>query len=178
MGPTTLFGDGSTAVKASVGRYVAYEGTGLTQGFSPIYPYNLIDFRIWTDLNGDGVALTPDTGIPQFDEVGPSFNPNYGTSTITTEYDESMKRGTNIEYAAGVERQLRPRLGDQRNVAPSELQQLQLERQPQQLRGRLHACRDVHGGRVTPTCRRVPETLRSRSSTYGRAASLPEGTTT
>ena len=107
-GAYDLFGDGSTAVKASVGRYVAYEGTGLTQGFSPIYPYNLIDFRIWTDLNGDGVALTPDTGIPQFDEVGPSFNPNYGTSTITTEYDESMRRGTNIEYAAGVERQLGP----------------------------------------------------------------------
>ena len=38
-GAFDLFGDGSTAVKASIGRYVANEGTGVTQGFNPIYPY-------------------------------------------------------------------------------------------------------------------------------------------
>ena len=100
-----LFGDGSTAVKASVGRYVANEGTGLTQGFNPIYPYGLLDWRPWTDLNGDGTALNPD-GTPQVNEVGPSNNPNYGTSVIQTTYDETLRRGTNWEYSAGVERQL------------------------------------------------------------------------
>ena len=105
-GAFDLFGDGSTAVKASAGRYVENQGTGVTQGFSPIYPYSTFDWRSWTDLNGDGTALNPDTGIPQFDEIGPSYNPNFGTSVIQTTFDPTTRRGTNWEYSAGIERQL------------------------------------------------------------------------
>jgi hypothetical protein len=104
-GAFDLFGDGSTAVKASAGRYVANEGTGVTQGFNPIYPYNTMENRLWTDLNGDMTAINPD-GTPQFAEVGPSNNPNFGTSTISTIYDDNLRRGTNWEYNAGIERQL------------------------------------------------------------------------
>ena len=100
-----LIGDGSTAVKFSGGRYIANEGTGVTQGYNPIYPYNLLDYRPWTDLNGDGTALNAD-GTPQLDEIGPSNNPNYGLSTITTQYDPNLPRASNWEYSAGVERQL------------------------------------------------------------------------
>ena len=106
-GAFDLFGDGSTAVKASMGRYVANEGTGVTQGFNPIYPYGQLDWRSWSDLNGDDTALNPD-GTPQLDEIGPSNNPNYGTSIIQTQYDPDARRGTNWEYSAGVERQLGP----------------------------------------------------------------------
>ena len=105
-GAFDLFGDGSTAVKASVGRYVAHEGTGITQGFSPIYPYSLLDWRSWSDLNGDGTPMDPD-GTPQFDEIAPSNNPNFGTSVIQTTLGPAP-RGTNWEYSAGVERQLMP----------------------------------------------------------------------
>ena len=105
-GAFDLFGDGTTAVKASAGRYVENQGTGITQGFSPIYPYSTFDWRSWTDLNGDGTALDPETGIPQFDEIGPSYNPNFGTSVVQTTYDEEMRRKTNWEYSAGLERQL------------------------------------------------------------------------
>ena len=100
-----LLGDGSTAVKFSAGRYVANEGTGVTQRYNPIYPYNLIDWRIWTDLNGDLTALNPD-GTPQLDEIGSSFNPNYGLSNITTQLDPDLPRASNWEYSGGVERQL------------------------------------------------------------------------
>ncbi len=100
-----LFGDGSTAVKFSGGRYIANEGTGVTQGYNPIYPYNLFDYRPWTDLNGDGTVLNPD-GTPQLDEIGPSNNPNYGLSTITTTYDPNLPRASNWEFSGGVERQL------------------------------------------------------------------------
>ena len=100
-----LFGDGSTAVKFSGGRYVANEGTGITQGYNPIYPYNMLDYRSWTDLNGDGTALNSD-GTPQLDEIGSSNNPNYGLSTITTQYDPNLPRASNWEYSGGVERQL------------------------------------------------------------------------
>ena len=100
-----LFGDGSTAVKFSGGRYVANEGTGVTQGYNPIYPYGMIDYRPWTDLNGDGTALNAD-GTPQLNEIGPSNNPNYGLSTITTQYDPNLPRASNWEFSGGVERQL------------------------------------------------------------------------
>ena len=100
-----LFGDGSTAVKFSGGRYVANEGTGVTQGYNPIYPYGMIDYRPWTDLNGDGTALNAD-GTPQLGEIGPSNNPNYGLSTITTQYDPNLPRASNWEFSGGVERQL------------------------------------------------------------------------
>ena len=100
-----LFGDGSTAVKFSGGRYVANEGTGVTQGYNPIYPYGMIDYRPWTDVNGDGTALNAD-GTPQLDEIGPSNNPNYGLSTITTQYDPNLPRASNWEFSGGVERQL------------------------------------------------------------------------
>ena len=100
-----LIGDGSTAVKFSGGRYIANEGTGVTQGYNPIYPYNLLDYRPWTDLNGDGTALNVD-GTPQLAEIGPSNNPNYGLSTITTQYDPNLPRASNWEFSGGVERQL------------------------------------------------------------------------
>ena len=106
-GAFDLFGDGLTAVKASVGRYVAHEQTGLTQGFSPIHPYSNLDFRSWSDLNGDNTAMNPD-GTPQFDEIGPSANPNFGTAVIQTTLDPLAPRGTNWEYSAGIERQLGP----------------------------------------------------------------------
>ena len=99
-----LFGDGSTAIKVSAGRYVEYHGTGLTQGFNPVNAYSL-DWRSWTDLNWDGTAINPD-GTPQFDEVGPSNNPNFGTGTIQTQLDPDAPRSTNWEFSAGIERQL------------------------------------------------------------------------
>ena len=99
-----LFGDGRTAVKASAGRYVTHEATSVASVFNPIQWFNF-DFRTWTDLNGDLTVLDPD-GTPQFDEVGPSFNPNWGTSNISTTLDPDMRRGTNWEYSAGVEHQL------------------------------------------------------------------------
>ena len=101
-----LLGDGSTAVKASAGRYVENMGTGVTTVFNPINAYSL-DWRTWSDLNGDFTPLNTD-GTPQFDEIGPSFNPNFGTGTVTTAYDPDTPRGTNVEYAAGLERQLGP----------------------------------------------------------------------
>ena len=99
-----LLGDGSTAVKFSIGKYVANEGTGVTSGFSPLNSYSL-DWRNWTDLNGDDTALDPD-GTPQFDEIGPSFNPNWGTGTVTRQLNPNTPRGSNYESTAGLERQL------------------------------------------------------------------------
>ena len=101
-----LFGDGRTAVKASAGRYVGHESLSVAGLFNPIAYFNF-DFRTWNDLNGDLTMLDPD-GTPQFDEVGPSFNPNWGTSNLSTTLDPDLRRDTNWQYSAGVEHQLGP----------------------------------------------------------------------
>ena len=101
-----LFGDGTTALKASVGRYVAHEAVGVTDTFSPIGPFGGIDFRLWSDLNGDGTMLDAD-GTPQLNEIAASFNPNYGLpGELANRWDPNTERGKNWEYSAGIERQL------------------------------------------------------------------------
>jgi hypothetical protein len=101
-----LFGDGRTAVKAFAGRYVANHALGFSAPFNPIATPN-VDFRLWTDRNGDGTVINPD-GTPQFDEIGPSFNPRFGTAVTANQLDPDTPRGTNWEYSAGIERELLP----------------------------------------------------------------------
>ena len=100
-----LFGDGRTALKATVGQFVANESLGITGAFSPLGFGSSIDFRFWNDLNGDGTILNPD-GTPQLDEVAPSFNPNYGNPVLSNRFDSTTDRGKNWEYSAGVQHQL------------------------------------------------------------------------
>ena len=100
-----LFGDGVTAVKFSLGRYVANEALGITNRFNPLSPTGNLDFRTWADLNGDGTLLDPD-GTPQYDEIGPSYNPRFGTPVSANSLDPDAPRGHNWEYSGGIERQL------------------------------------------------------------------------
>ena len=104
-GADDLFGDGQTAVKASVGRYVANEAIGFTDPFNLGSPTGQIDYRLWTDLNKDGTVLNKD-GTPQLNEIAASFNPNFGKPTPSNHLDPDLQRGKNWEYSAGVERQL------------------------------------------------------------------------
>ena len=100
-----LFGDGSTAVKMAAGRYVANEALGISDPFNPLSPTGNLDYRSWTDLNFDGTAINPD-GTPQYEEIGPSYNPNFGTPTSAVTLDPDAPRGHNWEYSGGIERQL------------------------------------------------------------------------
>ena len=104
-GAYDLFGDGSTAVKFSVGRYVANEALGVSDPFNPLSPTGNLDWRSWTDHNFDGTMLNPD-GSPQFDEIGPSWNPNFGTPTSAVSLDPDTPRTHNWEYSGGIQRQL------------------------------------------------------------------------
>ena len=105
-GAFDLFGDGSTAVKFSGGRYVENMGFGIANPFNPLSAFSS-DRREWIDVNGDNTAVNPD-GTPQLNEIGLSNNPNFGLPRISTSLDPDARRGTNWEYSAGIERQLRP----------------------------------------------------------------------
>ena len=112
-----VFGDGKTALKASVSRYNAPYTTTFAQAYANAE--NLSETRNWFDC-----ALIPGTstcdpaqknsqtngdGIAQDNEIGPSGSANFGSAPQHT-YDPNLKRFYNMEYTALIQRQLLPRV--------------------------------------------------------------------
>jgi hypothetical protein len=81
-----LFGTGRTAIKANIGRFVAFEANGgVVFASNPANSIVTNATRVWTDLNGDYA--------PQENELGPLSNPNFGRSVQTTRYSDEVLRG-------------------------------------------------------------------------------------
>jgi hypothetical protein len=114
-----LFGDGKTAIKASVARYVA--GTGLAAGGTvdnnnPETTVGLTDTRAWSDLDKNGSPFDS-AGHIQRNELTdstatPTFGKNVPSSTLT---DPNVLegwgvRGYNWEYTVSGQHQLAPRV--------------------------------------------------------------------
>ena len=66
-----LFGNGKTAIKATLSRYVQLNAIGYARGANPFNASFSSATRSWNDVNGDLV--------PQADELGPLSNANFGT---------------------------------------------------------------------------------------------------
>jgi hypothetical protein len=94
-----VFDDGKTALKFHVGKYMrAYS----TVGFAAVYNPMVIatDRRTWRDLNGDDIA--------QDNEIGAVQTP-FNISGISNRVaDPDIKRPYQLEYNAGVQRELVP----------------------------------------------------------------------
>jgi hypothetical protein len=94
-----VFDDGKTAVKFHVGKYMrAYS----TVGFAAIYNPMVIatDRRTWSDTNGDDIA--------QDSEIGPVVSP-FNISGVSNRIpDPDIKRPYQLEWNAGVQRELMP----------------------------------------------------------------------
>jgi hypothetical protein len=109
-----LFGDGKTAVKFSVARYVNGEAAGTAAANNPQTTIGRTDTRTWTD-NGDFTIFNAD-GSVQTNELGPSTNVNFGklvpstTSTDPTVLNGWGARQYNWEYTVSVQRELAPRV--------------------------------------------------------------------
>ena len=110
-----LFGNGRTAVKTSLSRYVASQTVGFASQFNPLggtvtgagFSGTGADTRTWTDPNGDRIV--------QLEELGPTSNPLFGTATLVTNPAEDVKegwfkRGYNWEYSASIQHELWPRV--------------------------------------------------------------------
>jgi len=81
-----LFGNGRTAIKGAIGRYVAFQNNaGIISANAPASRLSLTDQRAWADVNGDY--------IPQDNELGPSLNANFGTLVTTTTYSPDLLTG-------------------------------------------------------------------------------------
>ena len=110
-----LFGNGKTAVKTSLSRYVASQTVGFASQFNPLggtvtgagFSGTGADTRTWTDPNGDRIVQTS--------ELGPSGNPLFGSTTLVTNPAEDVKEGWfkrayNWEYSASIQHEFRPRM--------------------------------------------------------------------
>ena len=91
-----LFGDGRTAVKASLSRYVGKMGTFMTQLNNPINTSVNSATRAWNDGNGNYV---PDCDLGNFDangECGKIGNVNFGKNNPRAiQWDPELLNGAN-----------------------------------------------------------------------------------
>lgn len=95
-----LFGNGKTALKASVGKYMRSEATIFAETYNPMRIQT--DRRTWTDLNGDDIA--------QNNEIGPVNTPFDLVGVRTRNPEPDIKRSYQWEFAAGIQRELVPRV--------------------------------------------------------------------
>ena len=78
-----LFGNGKTAVKGFVGRFILFEPIGGIIGLNaPVNRTVTTASRAWTDVNGDY--------IPQDNELGPLSNANFGRVVANTTYADDV----------------------------------------------------------------------------------------
>jgi hypothetical protein len=129
-GAYDLFGTGKTAVKASVGKYVASQAAGYAQTFNGMN--GATQTRTWNDADRNGSILDANGNIQASEAIGGTSN--FGQ--ITSRPDPNLARGYNWEYTAVVQHELFPRVSvsagyyrrqfynlqvtDNQNLAPSE----------------------------------------------------------
>ncbi len=98
-----LFGTGKTALKASVGKFLAANALGTTSSLNPLGGQS--DTRTWTDRDLNGTVIGPDGSI-QMNEIGPPRNNAFGTPAGSLKIDPDLKRGNNWEGAISVQHEM------------------------------------------------------------------------
>jgi hypothetical protein len=102
-----LFGNGKTALKATLSRYVQTSTVGTARALNPLNTSVNSATRSWVDSNFDG--------IPQVSELGPLSNTSFGQVIIATRNDPETITGfdhrrNNWETSATVSHELMPRV--------------------------------------------------------------------
>jgi hypothetical protein len=92
-----LFGNARTALKATVGRYMAGQALGFPERYNPLQTQS--DTRTWTD-NGDRIV--------QDNEIGPTQNAAFGLPVQLIKPDPDIQREYDIEYTTQVQHQVVP----------------------------------------------------------------------
>ncbi len=120
-----LFGNGRTAIKAQLGKYVSKLGTDLTEGLNPIATSVVSATRNWDDLTypvGDPRRgnFVPDCNLGDFTingECGAISNNNFGKNNPNaTQWDPAVlegwgKRDSNWDFSTEIQHELRPGFG-------------------------------------------------------------------
>jgi hypothetical protein len=112
-----LFGNGKTAFRASVGKYLIAEGLDGTL-FSNMAPSNLLvtdTARSWSDANRNFVPDCDITSRAANGECGAILNANFGSVVPGLVYDADVldgwnKRRNNWQFIAGIQQEILPRV--------------------------------------------------------------------
>ena len=113
-----LFGDGKTAIKVSLNKYLSALGAGgliATDTINPAANLVVSTTRSWNDSNQDFVPNCNLIDLNANGECGRVANTNFGGVRAGTAYDPDFlrgwgKRNFNWEFSAGVQHQLAPRV--------------------------------------------------------------------
>jgi hypothetical protein len=176
-----LFGDGKTALKATVSRYNVRDNTAFAIANNPLL-FNATATRSWTnDANRDFV--------PQESELGPLSSPNFGTDRTTTVVDDRISHGWGVrpynwEVTAAVQREVvrgvsvnagyyRRWYGnfvatDNRSIAPADYDEFCITAPTDSRLGDVSGTRMCGLYDLTPAAFvRPPSNFRTRASDYG-----------
>ncbi|MCU1385297.1 MAG: Outer rane receptor for ferrienterochelin and colicin [Acidobacteria bacterium] len=122
-------GNGKTAVKFSVNKYQTQLTDGLTNAYNPIRSQSAT--VTWNDLNKDNIAQTNELNLAQLPAGFGTVTP--GCSVIatpgvpacaTSQLDPNRKRGANLQYSLGIQRELLPRVSVNANYFHTEFYDL------------------------------------------------------
>ena len=103
-----LFGNGKTALKMSIGKFLGQQALGLATATNPFA--GQVDTRAWTDVDRNG-TIFDGAGNVQFNELGVTSNNNFGIPGLgTTQFDPALPRPTNWEESVSVQHALFPRV--------------------------------------------------------------------
>jgi hypothetical protein len=111
-----VFGDGKTALKVSLNRYVEqYTVNGVAGARNPINRLANSTTRSWNDANRNFIPDCNLLDLAAHGECGAVANRNFGSTTPEVNFDEGLltgwaKRDYNWELSAGVQREIMPRL--------------------------------------------------------------------
>jgi hypothetical protein len=113
-----LFGDGRTAVKASIGRYVLQQNSHNNSLGGQAAPMNRIPIstnRSWADANRNFVPDCDLLSPLANGECGPWANRSFGTPVFETRLDPSLTHGWGVRpynwaFDVGIQRELIPRV--------------------------------------------------------------------
>jgi hypothetical protein len=110
-----MFGNGKTALKATLNRYIQQEGRINSNALHPVIAATNTIARAWTDRNGDFVVQGDPLNPAANGELGQSPNANFGKpiTSLTFDPDWSEGYGTrryNWETSASLQHELLPNL--------------------------------------------------------------------
>jgi hypothetical protein len=112
-----VFGNGRTAIKASLGSYNESTGTNIAQANNPVVTSVNSVTRTWTDADGDFVPDCDLASGATNGECGPYSNQNFGKTAITTRYADDALRGFNHRgYTWEVSTEVQHQIGPQVSV--------------------------------------------------------------
>jgi hypothetical protein len=111
-----LFGNGRTALKFSMSRYVLQEGKNNTNNVHPVIAATNSVARNWTDRNNDRIVQGDPLNPLTNGELGPSPNNNFGRPNTTLRFDPDWATGFNVrpynwETLVTLQHELAPRVG-------------------------------------------------------------------